>query len=60
MMVKKLPRIISNVEPTQISYYLGMATHKSWQKKKSQHMNTIQDLGWNHKKIIEKMHAFED
>jgi hypothetical protein len=29
MMVKKLPRIISNVEPTQISYYLGMATHKS-------------------------------
>jgi hypothetical protein len=50
-----------NVEPTQISSIAWKTlTHKSWQKKKSQHMNTIQDLGWIYKKITEKMHVFED
>jgi hypothetical protein len=61
MMAKKILGIILNVEPTQISSLAWKTpTHKSWQKEKFQHMNTIQDLRWNHKKIIEKMHAFED
>jgi hypothetical protein len=35
MMVKKLPRIISNVEPTQISFQFGKPLHTNHDKKRN-------------------------